>query len=592
MRAILIWRRTLSFQHRVFARIGGGLVSTGSEFSADVLVGIVSWGFGCADSNFPGVYSRMSAYYDDFLRPAICQYSRSPPSYLNCDPGSTASTPIPTPSPVRTPDGLLTIFVETDPFTPEDLGWELASVSGQVIASRPITYYANRYGQSISEEVIVDPENFYRFTIFDRDRDGFRGEVAVVRGRRNVKSSALVYEPGFSRVSGASVVHGFYVGDNPPRVLTLELTFDRNPEELAWSLINVEDDLPLGFKWFEWYGKDFIKATEQVPIYGNERGRQMYQFTVLDLNGNGMCCQQGQGSFSLYLGDSSSGTLIASGGQFGQDQTFEFEIDSAGLVTNEIPPPTPSPSRIPPSPPSPGYYMAPGTGICQANGASRPAWVVQVFADYDECCEFSWNFNQCIAAKPLESGFWESGSQPTPPSYEPIASYPTSISSPTYINGNGNGNVNSNTVTFAPVTGSYTCKSAGMSCKIKCTACGSIKRVASGMAQTTEDSPKESTIVYTAERGTDAYPDNPSRLILVESDTSTASVISCDEGCTCKSVNDNVLGCGLVATPTGVEVIQVAPSPARPPASINSSTQMVPYLHLASGMVLLWSMLR
>ena len=45
-------------------------------------------------------------------------------------------------------------------------------------------------------------------------------------------SDILVLEPGFSSASGESVVHGFYVGENPPRVLTLDLTFDTNPEEV------------------------------------------------------------------------------------------------------------------------------------------------------------------------------------------------------------------------------------------------------------------------------------------------------------------------------------------------------------------------
>lgn len=60
-----------------------------------------------------------------------------------------------------------------------------------------------------------------------------------MRGRKFVKSDALVYEPGFSSVSGSSVVHGFYVGDNPPRVLTLDLTFDKHPEEVSKTISNI-----------------------------------------------------------------------------------------------------------------------------------------------------------------------------------------------------------------------------------------------------------------------------------------------------------------------------------------------------------------
>ena len=44
----------------------------------------------------------------------------------------------------------------------------------------------------------MEPENFYRLTVYDEGRDGFRGELLVVSGRRYVKSDALMYKPGFS----------------------------------------------------------------------------------------------------------------------------------------------------------------------------------------------------------------------------------------------------------------------------------------------------------------------------------------------------------------------------------------------------------
>jgi secreted trypsin-like serine protease len=41
---------------------GGPLVLKSSQ-GADVQVGVVSWGYGCADEDFPGVYSRVSSAY-------------------------------------------------------------------------------------------------------------------------------------------------------------------------------------------------------------------------------------------------------------------------------------------------------------------------------------------------------------------------------------------------------------------------------------------------------------------------------------------------------------------------------------------------
>ncbi|KAL7545086.1 hypothetical protein ACHAWF_008447 [Thalassiosira exigua] len=569
---------------------GGALVKTGSDSNYDVLVGLVSWGFGCADPNFPGVYCRLSAYYYDFLQPSLCKYSLTPPSYLGCTIVGGMG-PIPTPSPVAMPKGLLTIFVVTDPFSPEDLGWELTSVpGGEIIASRSIGHYANKYQATLSEQVVVRPERFYRLTLLDRDRDGFRGEVTVVRGTRYVKSDALVHEPGFSSVSGGSVVHGFYVGDSPPRVLTLELTFDKNPEDLAWSVTNVEDDLPLSFKWFDWYGKGFIKATETISIYGGERGTQQYIFTVLDLYGNGMCCDQGQGSFSLYLGESSSENLIATGGKFTTDQSFTFEVNSAGLVSPITPTATPTqkPTSYSVGPPEYGFYMSTSTGICEINDKSHSFWIGKTFSTYDECCSFSWNKDACISAKPVEI-YDPSPSADFPitgPTYSPPVQTPTPPQNNDSGNDNGNNaHISGSIITFTPVTGSFTCKAAGMACTIKCYQCGTIKRVASGMAV---DFLNEYTIVYTAQRGTDYFPDDPSRLVLVESEGLAANIITCDEGCECHSVSESVMGCGLIEKPIG-EYTGPLPSSPNPPLEISSGCAPVDFSFRLPASAFIWA---
>ncbi|KAL3771037.1 hypothetical protein ACHAWO_013215 [Cyclotella atomus] len=62
---------------------GGPLVIRGESHDEDIQVGIVSWGYSCAHKDFPGVYTRVSSYYQ-WIREHVCSKSLHPPASFDC----------------------------------------------------------------------------------------------------------------------------------------------------------------------------------------------------------------------------------------------------------------------------------------------------------------------------------------------------------------------------------------------------------------------------------------------------------------------------------------------------------------------------
>ena len=90
---------------------GGPLIIPGVSESSDVQVGVVSWGEGCAKKGYPGVYSKISESWDDFLSDQLARWGvdittpakQTPPPEV---PGPSPTTPapeVPTPSPTTPP---------------------------------------------------------------------------------------------------------------------------------------------------------------------------------------------------------------------------------------------------------------------------------------------------------------------------------------------------------------------------------------------------------------------------------------------------------------------------------------------------------
>ena len=307
------------------------------------------------------------------------------------------------------------------------------------------------------------------------------------------------------------------------RIIETMQSFDNRPEEVAWSIESVADNLlPLGFKWFGWYNNGFSQAMETIPIYGRERGTQKYTFSIFDKFKNGLCCSQGAGSYSLYLGES----LIASGSQFEEKESHVFEVDAFGKLSfaHLVTPPTNRPTSMPK----------------QHISGSNP-----LDSDLEEELPLNPVVPSSVEEDETESWYndFPSKLEENQPSNQ---NGPSSEQSQPVFDGFGNQLITEN-VELSPVTGTFMCSYPGLTCTMKCSRCDTVKIISEGI---TQYSPDQSTLVFTVQRGTKYNSDDPSFLTLVESDRQAANSIKCDVGCSCSRVNDQVLGCGLIAPST------------------------------------------
>ena len=107
-------------------------------------------------------------------------------------------------------------------------------------------------------------------------------------------------------------------GGTPPgdKTLTLTLTFDNYPEETSWQLQSGASVVASGGT----YGNQADGSTINVPITvaaGN------YTFVISDSYGDGMCCNYGNGSYSLR---DESNNVLASGGSFGSSDSTNITV--------------------------------------------------------------------------------------------------------------------------------------------------------------------------------------------------------------------------------------------------------------------------
>ncbi|KAL3791277.1 hypothetical protein HJC23_000894 [Cyclotella cryptica] len=109
--------------------------------------------------------------------------------------------------------------------------------------------------------------------------------------------------------------------------------------------------------------------------------------------------------------------------------------------------PTSRPTRPPSNPPVKQYefYNSPSDGLCKFNDDKKPAWITDIYTDYDTCCQKeSWDVAKCLAAKPPELKEMEMQSSPTG-NNDGVASF-------VIINVTAYGSLTLNNLSLPPVT--------------------------------------------------------------------------------------------------------------------------------------------
>lgn len=94
----------------------------------------------------------------------------------------------------------------------------------------------------------------------------------------------------------------------------VDFTFDAYPQETSWELYDANDALLTSgdsYDGLATFSREFCLGT------GN------YTFVVYDVFGDGICCNYGNGSYSVTIGN----TVLASGGSFGASEATSFTIE-------------------------------------------------------------------------------------------------------------------------------------------------------------------------------------------------------------------------------------------------------------------------
>jgi hypothetical protein len=346
---------------------GGPLLVLGEETDDDLLVGITSSGFGCADPILPAFYTRISKAYE-WIDAMVCELSLDPPADFNCARSSSEefeyagdcsevfrSSPSDLPMELDcTPNGsYVTLRLELVlDGNPEERGWIIQSKDSHgmlvTFAERPIFSYADIARQSnVTEEFQLPNNREYLFTILDGFGDGSTSYIDPSFSLLELgdENSFLISDPKFLSFEFLQS-YELTIGTPPTVMPTVETSTPFSDESLAYLTIVIKfDDHPQNIGFFlENINDDDTRElihTVYPGTFGGRQGRQevlervyllppgpeiqKYRFTMTDNEGDGL---YPIGRYEAWLGPRHTGEWLFRGGKFYLEAVHTFEVEA------------------------------------------------------------------------------------------------------------------------------------------------------------------------------------------------------------------------------------------------------------------------
>jgi len=149
---------------------GGPAIYQGGNSDEDVVVGILSWGYGCVNRDYPAVMTKVPDHYG-WIKRKICDMSSDPPEQYGCKKGGgiTALSGV--------AKQRVTLKVKLDMMSVETGFVVEVRDTGEIVAQRQTGHYKSQGNEVVLEKMDLPMNQCYRLLMLDSYGDGFCCEM-------------------------------------------------------------------------------------------------------------------------------------------------------------------------------------------------------------------------------------------------------------------------------------------------------------------------------------------------------------------------------------------------------------------------------